>query len=315
MARMKTYHQPVLAAESIKYLITNKNGIYVDLTLGGGGHSYLILQNLSSKGFLIGLDADNDAIAHASEVLKGFKNKFLRQIFYDQLDVVLHEIEKYPVDGFIYDLGLSSFHVNEVSRGFSYQVDAPLDMRFDQNQKLTAAKVLNEYPLEALQQIIREYGEELYWRKIADRITWSRLNTQLKTTMDLVRIVKSIVGEKKSQKSLARVFQAIRIEVNKELDRLKKSLELAFQYGKKGARILTISYHSLEDRIVKDFFRYKATDCICPEDLPECVCNKVAEMKIILRKVIKPEQEEIDMNPRARSARLRVAEKIVPFSV
>jgi 16S rRNA (cytosine1402-N4)-methyltransferase len=315
MAKMTTYHQPVLAEESIKYLITNKKGIYVDCTLGGGGHSYSILQQLSSKGFLIGLDADNDAIVHSSEVLKGFKNKFLRQIFYDQLDVVLHEVGKYPVDGFIYDLGISSFHIDEVSRGFSYQVDAPLDMRFDQSQKLSAEKVLNEYPLEALQQIIREYGEELHWRKIANKIIRFRMNAQLKTTMDLVRIVKSIVGEKKSQKSLARVFQAIRIEVNKELDRLKKSLELAFQYGKEGARILTISYHSLEDRIVKEFFRYKALDCICPDDLPECVCDKVAEMKFILKKVIRPEQQEINMNPRARSARLRVAEKIVPFSV
>jgi 16S rRNA (cytosine1402-N4)-methyltransferase len=314
MAKPKTYHQPVLADESIKYLITNKEGVYVDCTLGGGGHSDLILQSLSSKGFLIGLDADNDAIVYASAVLKGFKNKFLRQSFYDQLDVVLHETGKYPVDGFIYDLGLSSFHVDEVSRGFSYQVDAPLDMRFDQNQKLTAAKIVNEYPPEALQRIIREYGEEMHWRKIVDKIVQFRLTTELKSTMDLVRIVKSIVGEKKSQKSLARVFQAIRIEVNKELDRLKKSLELAFQYGKEGARILTISYHSLEDRIVKEFFRYKATDCICPDELPECVCNKVAEMKIILKKVIKPDQQEINMNPRARSARLRVAEKIVPFA-
>ena len=241
----KMYHQPVLADESIRYLITNSEGIYVDCTLGGGGHSLLVLQNLSSNGFLIGLDADSDAIAHASEVLKEFKNKLLRQIFYDQLDVVLYETGKYPVDGFFYDLGLSSFHIDEMSRGFSYQVDAPLDMRFDRKQKLTAAKVVNEYPVEALQQIIRDYGEELYWRKIAKRIVQTRINMELKTTMDLVGIVKSVVGEKNLQKSLARVFQAIRIEVNKELDRLKKSLELAFKYGKKGARILVISYHSL----------------------------------------------------------------------
>ena len=311
----KMYHQPVLADESIRYLITNSEGIYVDCTLGGGGHSLLVLQNLSSNGFLIGLDADSDAIAHASEVLKEFKNKLLRQIFYDQLDVVLYETGKYPVDGFFYDLGLSSFHIDEMSRGFSYQVDAPLDMRFDRKQKLTAAKVVNEYPVEALQQIIRDYGEELYWRKIAKRIVQTRINMELKTTMDLVGIVKSVVGEKNLQKSLARVFQAIRIEVNKELDRLKKSLELAFKYGKKGARILVISYHSLEDRIVKEFFRYKALSCICPDDLPECVCDKVSEIKIISRKIIKPDQKEILLNPRARSARLRVAEKIVPFTI
>ena len=311
----KAYHQPVLASETVQYLVTNLEGIYVDCTLGGGGHSYLILKKMSPNGLLVGLDADNDAINHASEVLKGFKNKFLRQIFYDQLDVVLHEIGKYPVDGFLYDLGLSSFHVDRVSRGFSYQVDAPLDMRFNQKQKLTASEVVNEYSLESLQRIIREYGEELYWKQIANRIVKNRAILSLKTTNDLVDVVRSIVGERNLQKSLARVFQAIRIEVNKELDRLKRSLELAFQYMKEGARIVTISYNSLEDRIAKEFFRYKALDCICPDDIPKCVCEKVAEMRLITHKVVKPDQREIQINPRARSARLRVAQKIVPFSI
>jgi 16S rRNA (cytosine1402-N4)-methyltransferase len=307
----ETYHQPVLAEETIKHLITDSGGIYLDCTVGGGGHSRLILESLSTKGFLIGLDADMDAIKSASEKLKGFENKFLRQIFYDQLDVVLHEIDKYPVSGILYDLGLSSYHVDQVNRGFSYQVDAPLDMRFDQNQKLTAADVLNGYPLESLERIIREYGEELFWRQIAARIVTTRSTATFKTTADLVSVIKSIVGERKLQKSLARVFQAIRIEVNKELDRLKSSLETAFHYLKRGGRMVIISYHSLEDRIAKEFFRYKSLDCICPEDLPKCVCDKVAEMQILTRRVVKPGEDEIRRNSRARSARLRAAEKVV----
>jgi 16S rRNA (cytosine1402-N4)-methyltransferase len=307
------YHQPVLADVAVGYLVTDVNGVYVDCTLGGGGHGHLILQKLSSKGFLIGLDADRDAIKNSNERLKGFNNKYLRQIFYDQLDVVLHGLNRYPVDGFLYDLGLSSFHVDQVKRGFSYQVEAPLDMRFDQGQKLSAAEVLNDYDQDSLERIIREYGEEKYWRPIAAKIVKNRATAKLRTTMDLVEIVRSTVGEGKLQKSLARVFQAIRIEVNKELERLKKSLELAFQYSKEGARIVVISYHSLEDRIVKEFFRYKALDCICPDDLPECVCDKVAEMRLLTRKIITPGKDEVRSNPRARSARLRAAQKIVPF--
>lgn len=307
------YHQPVLAEVAVEYLVTDLDGVYVDCTLGGGGHSQLILQKLSSNGFLIGLDADRDAIENSKEKLKGFSNKSLRQIFFDQLDVVLHELKKYPVDGFLYDLGLSSFHVDQVKRGFSYQAEAPLDMRFDQGQKLTAAEVLNNYELESLERIIREYGEERYWRAIAAKIVRNRDAAKLKTTRDLVEVVRSIVGERKLHKSLARVFQGIRIEVNKELERLKKSLDLAFQYSKEGARIVSIGYHSLEDRVVKEFFRYKALDCVCPENLPECVCDKVAEIRTLTRKVIKPEIDEIRANPRARSARLRAAEKIVPF--
>jgi 16S rRNA (cytosine1402-N4)-methyltransferase len=309
----KAYHQPVLAEVAVEYLVTNLDGVYVDCTLGGGGHSLLILQKLSPRGFLIGLDADLDAIEYSNERLKKFANKSLRQVFYDQLDIVLHELKKYPVEGFLYDLGLSSFQVDRMEKGFSYQVEVPLDMRFDQRQKLTAADILNRYELGSLERIIREYGEEKHWRPIAAKIVRNRAVANFSTTRDLVEVVRSIVGERKLHKSLARVFQAIRIEVNKELERLKTSLELAFQYSKRNARIVTIAYHSLEDRIVKEFFRYKALDCICPDDLPECVCDKVAEMRLLSRKVITPSIDETRTNPRARSARLRAAEKIVPF--
>lgn len=308
-----TFHKAVLAEAAVKFLMTNPDGIYVDCTLGGGGHSSLILQQLSPKGFLIGLDADSDAIEDASQKLKGFKNKFVRKIFYDQLDVVLHELGRFPVDGVLYDLGLSSFQVNETSRGFTYQADAFLDMRFDQSQKLSATQVLNTYPLESLQRIIREYGEDLFWKPIAEKIVQQRSIKALQTTNDLVEIVRSVIGEKNLTKSLARVFQAIRIEVNQELKRLEESLELAFQYLKQHGRLVAISYHSLEDRIVKEFFRFKALDCVCPDDLPECICDKESEMRILTHKVVRAPLDEIRSNPRARSARLRAGEKIVPF--
>jgi len=308
-----TFHKAVLAELSTKFLVTNPDGIYVDCTLGGGGHSSLILQKLSSNGFLIGLDADSDAIKNASEKLKGLNNKFLSKRFYDQLDVVLHELDRFPVDGVLYDLGISSFQIAETDRGFTYQADAPLDMRFDQSQRLTAANVLNTYPLETLERIIRDYGEDFFWKQIAGKIVQQRSIKTIQTTKELADIVQSVIGERNLAKSLARVFQAIRIEVNHELERLEKSLEVSFQYLKQQGRLVAISYHSLEDRIVKEFFRYKALDCICPDDLPACICDKESEMQILTRKVVKPSMDEIRSNPRARSARLRAAEKIVPF--
>ena len=309
----KEYHQPVLLDESIKYLITDLNGVYVDCTLGGGGHSKKILKQLAPGGFLVGIDTDSDALDYSSNVLRKFNNKVLRQIFFDQLDVVVHEVGRYPVDGILYDLGLSSYQLNEFQRGFSFQYDAPLDMRFNQKQKLTAADVLNKYPLEALQKIIRDYGEENNWKKISFEITKKREMTKFQFTRELAELVHKVVGEKRLIKSLAKVFQAIRIEVNKELDRLKKSLEIAFRYLKKGGRIVVISYHSLEDRITKEFFKYKALDCICPDNFPVCVCDKVSEIKLITPKAVFPSEVEIKQNPRSRSARLRAAKKIVPY--
>ncbi|NOX36333.1 MAG: 16S rRNA (cytosine(1402)-N(4))-methyltransferase RsmH [Calditrichaeota bacterium] len=307
------FHQPVLAPQVVQYLITRRDGIYVDCTLGGGGHARYLLQALDSGGLLIGLDADAEALAYASQVLKPFPNKILRHAYFDDLEVVLYELEKLPVDGVFYDLGISSFQVDVERRGFSFQVDAPLDMRFNQQQRLTAADVLNTYPQEELERIIREYGEERHWRAIAREIVKKRLVMKLQSTRDLVEIVRSIVGEQFLIKSLARVFQAIRIEVNRELDRLKASLEQAFRVLRQGGRIVVLSYHSLEDRIVKEFFRYKASDCVCPPELPECVCSKQSEMKILTRHVVTPDAEEVRRNPRSRSARLRAAEKIVPY--
>lgn len=309
----KGFHQPALAKLAIEYLVHNQEGVYVDCTLGGGGHGYAILERTSPRAFLIGIDADPEAIEYAAQRLSRFSNKYLQQAFFDQLEVVLHEAGKHPVDGVLYDLGISSFQVDEERRGFSYQSEGPLDMRFDPRQKVSAAVVLNGYSQEDLGRIIREFGEERHWRAIAREISRRRETAEFRTAGDLAAIVRSVVGERFLNKSLARVFQAIRIEVNRELERLRASLEAAFQVLKQGGRLVVISYHSLEDRIVKEFFREKYQSCVCPPELPACVCNKVRELEILTRRPLSPDEEEIRANPRARSAKLRAAEKIVPY--
>jgi len=309
----KEFHQPALAKPAIEYLVHNQEGVYVDCTLGGGGHSYAILEQTSPRAFLIGIDADPEAIEYAAQRLSRFSNKYLQQAFFDRLEVVLHEAGKYPVDGVLYDLGISSFQVDEERRGFSYQSEGPLDMRFDPRQKITAAIVLNDYSQEEIGRIIREFGEERHWRAIAREIARRRETAEFRSSGDLATIVRSVVGERFLNKSLARVFQAVRIEVNRELERLRASLEAAFTMLKQGGRLVVISYHSLEDRIVKEFFREKYQNCICPPELPACVCNKVRELKILTRRPLLPDEDEIRANPRSRSAKLRAAEKIVPY--
>jgi 16S rRNA (cytosine1402-N4)-methyltransferase len=216
-----------------------------------------------------------------------------------------------PVSGFLFDLGLSSYQIDNLKRGFSFQGEGPLDMRFNPRQKLSAYDVVNNYPVESLQRIFREYGEVRKWRRVTDKIVEARHSVVIKTTGQLARIVSLGAHTNYHQKFLARIFQAIRIEVNNELNRLRKALEKAYQCLLQQGRIVVISYHSLEDRIVKDFFRLKATDCVCPPDFPKCVCGKEAEMRILSRKAIRPSIMEIEMNPRSRSARLRYAEKII----
>lgn len=307
------FHQPVLKEQAVEYLIKSKDGVYVDCTLGGGGHSGYILQNTSPDALLVGIDADPDALEYASKRLDRFPNKFLRPAFFDQLEIVLYEAGRYPVDGVLYDLGISSHQVDEDRRGFSFQAEGPLDMRFDRRQTISAASVLNAYSQNDIERIIREYGEERHWRAISREIVKRREIAPFQTTTELSEIVRSIVGERFLNKSLARVFQALRIEVNQELRRLQDSLETAFRFLKQGGRLVVISYHSLEDRIVKDFFREKNLSCVCPPDLPTCVCDKVQEVEILTRRPVVPGEDEIRMNPRSRSAKLRAARKIVPF--
>ncbi|MCB0262371.1 MAG: 16S rRNA (cytosine(1402)-N(4))-methyltransferase RsmH [Calditrichaeota bacterium] len=307
------FHEPVLGREVVEYLVIDRRGKYVDCTLGGGGHSQLILEFLENDGFLIGLDADTEAIQYASQRLQRFPNTHFRQTFYDQIDVALYEADKYPVQGILFDLGVSSWQIDVDERGFSYQNDGPLDMRMDQRQSQNAADVLNNYTQDQLEHIFREFGEERHWRAIAREVVRTRSSQSLKNTKELVKIVRSVIGERHLNKSLARIFQAIRIEVNRELERLEAALESSFQMLDKGGRLAVISYHSLEDRIVKNFFKEKERDCICPPEFPTCVCDKVSEMRLVTRKPVTASAEEVKNNQRARSAKLRIAEKTIAF--
>ena len=295
------------------FLVTVPDGIYVDCTLGGAGHSEKILRKIGKKGKLLCLDADADAVRFAEQRLADFPNKIIKQVFYDQLQVVLWQENLLPVQGVLFDLGISSHQVDRQERGFSFQKEGPLDMRFNTQQKLTAEVVVNEYPPEKLEEILRVYGEEKQWRRISRAIVEARHLERIRTTTRLAEIVRRVVGAKFQNKSLARVFQAIRIEVNDELNRLSRALEQAFESLAEGGRMVVISYHSLEDRMVKDFFRYKSLNCVCPPEFPRCVCDKQSEMHILTRRPLRPSPAEVEANPRARSARLRVAEKIVPY--
>lgn len=304
------YHIPVLQRESAKYLLVSPDGVYLDATLGGAGHSKFFLNQLSPKAFLVGLDADRDALETAREKLGQYPNILLRQIYYDQLDIVLFEADIDLISGAFFDLGVSSFQLDAAHRGFSFQQDAPLDMRMDQGQSLSAREILHHESEERLGTIIREFGEERHWRAIARDLIVAREAGHLETTSDLAAVVSAIIGKKHLSKSLARVFQAIRIAVNNELERLSSALEKSFKALMPGGRLVVISYHSLEDRIVKNFMREKQQDCVCPPEFPTCICQKEKEGIILTRKPVLPREEEVDSNPRARSAKLRALEKL-----
>ena len=307
------YHIPVLAGEAVQYLVWNPEGIYVDCTVGGGGHSELILKKLNGKGMLVGLDADIDAVKQAEEKLAAYSNKIIRRVFFDQLDVVLLQEKLLPANGFLFDLGISSYQIDREEKGFSFSENGPLDMRFNNQQSFSASDLINSYDEGKLGEIFRTFGEERHWRKIARQVVKARSAKKINTTGELKDIISSVTPERFRNKTLARIFQAIRIEVNQELERLKTALNKAYEALQNNGRLVVISYHSLEDRIVKEFFRYKELDCICPPDFPQCLCDKEREMKILTRKPIQPSPEEIRDNPRARSAKMRAAEKIVEY--
>jgi len=305
------FHQPVLADAAMDYLITISKGIYVDCTTGGAGHAQLILKKIVPAGRLVCIDADADAIQFAQKKLQTYANVILRQSYFDQLDMILSHEKLLPVNGFLFDLGISSFQIDRPDKGFSFISDGPLDMRFDRKQKLSAWEVVNHYSQEQLEQLFWKYGEEKKGRIIAGIIVEQRRRHPIETTGKLSEIIQRVVSPRLINKTLARIFQAIRIEVNDELSRLRTALEKAFNCLCLSGRIVVISYHSLEDRIVKDFFREKERDCICPPQFPQCVCDKVSELQILTKKPLLPSPEEILQNPRSRSAKLRAAEKIV----
>lgn len=306
-------HVSVLLNECIEGLNIKGNGIYADGTLGGGGHSSEILKKLSREGTLIGIDQDKDALKAAGNRLQDFENvKFVHSNFYN-IDSILDDLNIEGIDGMLMDLGVSSYQLDEGDRGFSYMQDAPLDMRMNRENQLSAYEVVNEYGEEELYRIIRDYGEEKFAKRIAKFIVEKREINPIKTTLELVEIIKAAIPAKARREGphpAKRTFQAIRIEVNSELSILNKAIEDGVNRLNKGGRMAIITFHSLEDRIVKVKFKELATSCTCPREFPICICGGSAKVKIISRKAIEPSREEIEENPRSRSAKLRIIEKI-----
>ena len=309
---MKFKHESVMPDEVVDALKINPSGIYVDCTLGGGGHSLRIGNLLDEGGLLIGIDRDVDAITAAKENLRGVKCKVkIVHENFSNLEKVLDDLKIDKVDGILFDLGVSSYQIDTAERGFSYMQDAPLDMRMDRTKNFSAYDVANGYDEDNLKRIFREYGEEKFSGRIAKKIIDVRKNSPIKTTDELVKIVESVTPKISSGGHPAkRIFQAIRIEVNGELKILRESITTAVNRLKIGGRIAVITFHSLEDRIVKNTFADMARDCICPKNFPICICNHRAEIKILGKaKVAKP--AEVEKNSRAKSAKLRAAEKIL----
>ncbi len=311
---MEFNHVSVLLNECIDNLNIKSNGVYVDCTMGGAGHSSEIAKRLSETGKLICFDQDINAINVARERLKEFGDKvILVHSNFENIKTELENLGIYKIDGVLADLGVSSHQLDEASRGFSYMNDAPLDMRMDNRSNISAWDVVNTYSEEELYRIIKDYGEENWSKRIAKFIVEYREAEEIRTTYELVDIIKKAIPKKAridGPHPAKRTFQAIRIEVNNELGVINKMIQDSVSIMNKGGRICIITFHSLEDRIVKNEFKYLNQECICPPELPFCQCDKKREIKIITRKPILPSLSEIDNNPRARSAKLRVAEKI-----
>ena len=310
---MEFNHISVLLNECLEGLNIKENGIYVDGTLGGAGHSSEILKKLSNEGRLIGIDQDTDALKAAKERLKDYSNVTFVHSNFSNIENVLNNLNIDGVDGILMDLGVSSYQLDEGERGFSYMKDAPLDMRMNRENDFSAYNVVNEYSEEDLYRIIRDYGEEKFAKRIASFIVENRQEKNIETTLELVEIIKNAIPAKARREGphpAKRTFQAIRIEVNSELSILNKTIEDGVEKLNKGGRMAIITFHSLEDRIVKNKFRDLAVSCRCPKEFPVCVCGEKAKVKVISRKAIEPTKEEVDINPRSRSAKLRVIEKL-----
>ncbi|HEX21439.1 MAG TPA: 16S rRNA (cytosine(1402)-N(4))-methyltransferase RsmH [Actinobacteria bacterium] len=310
----REYHKPVLLAEVLQQLTCRRGSAIVDCTLGGAGHAEAILNLISPEGVLIGIDEDKAAI----EAAKGRLARFSQQTFiyksnFAKLDDVLKQVDVGQVDGFLFDLGVSSAQLDQVDRGFSYNKDSPLDMRMDRSTQLTAADIVNNYDKKELTKILHQYGEEKWAGRIGDFIVDRRRRQRIETSRELVEIIKAAIpasARRHGGNPAKRTFQALRIEVNQELNNLKIALESAFKWLKPGGRLVVISYHSLEDRIVKKWLRQKATACVCPPEIPICVCGRQSELKILTPKLVRPTSKEIADNPRAKSAKMRVGGKL-----
>ena len=308
---MEFKHKSVLLQECIEGLNIKENGIYVDGTLGGAGHSSEILKKLSSKGKLIGIDRDEEALKAAKERLKEYENVVYLHGNHDDIKELLKSIQIDKVDGILLDLGVSSYQLDERARGFSYMGEATLDMRMDKTQELTAKDVVNDYTEEKLSRIIEEYGEERFAKNIAKNIVKERQISPIETTMQLVDIIKKSIpiSKQKDGHPAKRTFQAIRIEVNNEIEPLKETIRNCIECLKPEGRLCVITFHSLEDRAVKQAYSDAEGKCTCPKDLPYCVCGYHSEGKIINKKPIVASKEEQEENSRSKSAKLRIFEK------
>ena len=308
---MEFKHKSVLLNECIEGLNIKLDGVYVDGTLGGAGHSIKIVEKLSKNGRLVGIDRDTEALKAAKEKLKDYSNVTYVHGNHDDIKSVLQDLNIEEVDGILLDLGVSSYQLDEKARGFSYIGNSRLDMRMDQEQNLTAEIVVNEYKEEELSKIIFDYGEERFAKSIARNICEYRKQKRIETTEELVNIIeKSIPKSKQNDGHPAkRTFQAIRIEVNDEIKPLKNTVKNSIDVLKKGGRLVVITFHSLEDRAVKEAMIDAEGKCTCPKDLPYCVCGAVSLGKMITKKPILPTEEEQEENSRSRSAKLRIFEK------
>lgn len=309
---MEFKHKSVLLEETIDGLAIKPNGIYVDGTLGGGGHSYEICKRLTEGGRLIGIDQDEDAIAAAGKRLEEFTDRVtIVRSNYCNMQKVLIDLGIEKVDGIVLDLGVSSYQLDTVDRGFSYKYDTELDMRMDRRQTLTAKEIVNTYSEKDLFRIFRDYGEDQFSQNIAKHIVRNRQEKEIATTFELNEIIKAAIPAKfrTNGHPSKRVFQAIRIECNKELDVLRESMDTMISLLNREGRLAIITFHSLEDRIVKSAFRKNEHPCTCPPEFPVCVCGKVPLGKNVYRKPILPSEEELEWNSRSKSAKLRVFER------
>ncbi len=307
---MKIHHSPVLLNESLEYLITDKSGVYFDGTLGFGGHSGEILSKLNNDARLISTDVDQDAFKFSKEKFETDDRIKIYNFNFMQIDIIskIESISNYS--GIFADLGVSSFQLDNPDSGFTYRMEAKLDLRMDKSKVVTASDIVNSFSEEELADIIYKFGEEKNSRHIARKIIDRRKTKKIESTTDLSELISSITPFKYRIKTLSRVFQALRIYVNDELEALKTFLTKSVDLLNNGGRIVILTYHSLEDRIVKESFKYEALDCICPKDFPVCKCDKESRLRILTRKPITPSEEELQNNIRARSAKLRAAERI-----
>ena len=312
---MEFSHKSVLLKETVEGLHIKEDGTYVDGTLGGGGHAFYVCERLSGKGRFIGIDQDAAAIEAAGIRLLPYQDHIQIDIIrdnYQKIPQVLKELGISGVDGIVLDLGVSSYQLDTPERGFTYRVDAPLDMRMDQRQEKTAKDIINEYPETELYRVIRDYGEERFAKNIARHICEARKNKVIETTGELNDIIKAAIpirARSAGGHPSKRTFQAVRIELNQELTILEQSIDQMIDLLNPRGRICIITFHSLEDRIVKRIFRTNENPCTCPPDFPKCVCGKVSKGKVITRKPILPSEQELEDNKRSKSAKLRIFEK------